>query len=262
MVKKALMIGINYPHSPAPLKGCLTDIERTARVLKEKYGYNPEHIVSLRDDAADPAKQPTRDNILKQLYAITHDTTPGLSEIWIHYSGHGSQVRDVSGDEKDGKDEVLVPSDYQTHGMILDDEIYNMVKDVACPTILIIDACHSGSMCDLEYGISVDVPRRQFLRFQNSTRSLANPNIVSISGCGDVQTSADAYNPELKLGVGAFTDAFLFVLDHYKYKGPLLFIYQETCRLLHSRRFTQLPVLSSSTPQLKYSFVPSQLVFA
>jgi hypothetical protein len=262
MVKKALMIGINYPNSPFPLKGCIHDIERTAHILTTKYGYRPEHIVSLRDDSPDSAKQPTRENILKQLYAITHDKTPGLSEIWIHYSGHGSQVRDTSGDEQDGKDEVLVPSDYLAKGMILDDEISNMVKDVACPTILIIDACHSGSMCDLTYGVSVDVPRRRFNRFQNSTRVLSNPHILSISGCGDTQTSADAYNPELKKGVGAFTDAFLYTLNHYQYKGSLMFIYQETCRLLYSRQFTQLPVLSSSGPQINYVFSPAQLVFS
>lgn len=36
-------------------------------------------------------------------------------------SGHGGQVKDRNGDEKDGYDEVIFPLDYQRAGYIVDD---------------------------------------------------------------------------------------------------------------------------------------------
>ncbi len=33
--------------------------------------------------------------------------------LFMHYSGHGGNMRDDNGDEKDGMDETLVPLDYQ-----------------------------------------------------------------------------------------------------------------------------------------------------
>ena len=46
-----------------------------------------------------------------------------VSEVWIHYSGHGSHIKDMDGDEEDGFDEVLVPLDYDKNGVISDDFI-------------------------------------------------------------------------------------------------------------------------------------------
>ena len=38
---------------------------------------------------------------------------------YLSYIGHGGQVKDRTGDEKDGMDETLVPVDYQTAGQII-----------------------------------------------------------------------------------------------------------------------------------------------
>lgn len=72
----------------------------------------------------------------------------------FHYSGHGSQQRDNDGDEVDGKDETLCPLDFETNGMIVDDEINDtIVKPIPRGAKLhaIIDACHSGTMLDLPF---------------------------------------------------------------------------------------------------------------
>ena len=51
-------------------------------------------------------------------------------------------------DEPDGMDEVLVPLDFRTQGIILDDDI-NRILVHALPAGVklhaIIDACHSGT---------------------------------------------------------------------------------------------------------------------
>ena len=46
----------------------------------------------------------------------------------MHYSGHGVSVQDHSGDESDGQDEALVPTDFATKGVIIDDELTLMVS--------------------------------------------------------------------------------------------------------------------------------------
>ena len=53
--------------------------------------------------------------------------------LWFSYSGHGSQQRATGNDESDGMNETLCPVDYETAGMISDDEINSiMVSRVGC----------------------------------------------------------------------------------------------------------------------------------
>lgn len=70
--------------------------------------------------------------------------------IILHFSGHGSQVKDDSGDEIDELDETLVPYDSRTPGVfdITDDEINGLIGQLAQKTnniTLIFDTCHSGT---------------------------------------------------------------------------------------------------------------------
>ena len=47
---------------------------------------------------------------------------PGDSLVF-HYSGHGGQKRDMTGEEVDGMNETLCPMDFQRVGEITDDEV-------------------------------------------------------------------------------------------------------------------------------------------
>jgi hypothetical protein len=88
---------------------------------------------------------------------------PGDSLVF-HYSGHGSQQRDYAGEEQDGYDETICPIDFETQGMIVDNEINDtIVKPLPYGVRLnaIIDACHSGTVLDLPYVC-------RFNRFENN----------------------------------------------------------------------------------------------
>ncbi len=65
----------------------------------------------------------------------------------FHYSGHGSQVADVSGDEIDKKDETICPHDFAEAGMIKDDDFRSMLRDLPEGVNLdvFLDSCHSGT---------------------------------------------------------------------------------------------------------------------
>lgn len=129
---------------------------------------------------------------------LVKDCQAGDSLVF-HFSGHGSQQLDVNGDEMDGFDETLCPSDYETNGVIVDDEINAiMVRPIDEGVTLhaIIDACHSGTALDLPYLCKMDGNGRFQWVDHGAASRLTNKNTrgglaISFSGCDDHQSSAD-----------------------------------------------------------------------
>tara|TARA_Y100000389_G_scaffold190034_1_gene214464 strand:- start:421 stop:1065 length:645 start_codon:yes stop_codon:yes gene_type:complete len=91
--------------------------------------------------------QRNRNLVLNSLKNLALYLNEPNSKAIIYYYGHGDQIRDRSGDEKDGKDEI-----WQTQG-ILDDEISKIFKDINNSSTLYLfsDSCSSGSMIDKKY---------------------------------------------------------------------------------------------------------------
>merc|ERR1712063_186934 len=75
--------------------------------------------------------------------------------LFFHYSGHGVQVKDTSGDEEeDGFDEAICPADFRASGVIVDDDLHEiMVKNLpeGVKLTALMDCCHSGTGMDLAY---------------------------------------------------------------------------------------------------------------
>ena len=63
--------------------------------------------------------EPTKRNIEDAFRRVTEYSKAG-DVVFIHYSGHGGRVRDLSGDEDDGYDETLIPVDFKRAGQIID----------------------------------------------------------------------------------------------------------------------------------------------
>jgi len=254
-IKRAILIGCNYTATPsAKLQGCIRDVLNVSYTLIDAYGYRPENITILRDDVK--TALPTRANILATLKSAM-SASANYSELWIHYSGHGTQVRDTNGDESgpggDGRDEVIVPSDFQKAGMITDDEIYAILNTSKCRTLVFFDSCNSGSACDLPY--SINYTKGSFVKSLSSRNTaMPNANIIMMSGCRDPQTSADAYNDFAKSAEGAFTMSFLGALRKNDHNADIMKIYGDVCSALIQNRFTQIPVLSSSAQTPAYQF--------
>ena len=55
---------------------------------------------------------PTKANMLASMRWLTHGAGP-QDELFLHYSGHGGQQKDEDGDEESGKDQTLIPCDFQ-----------------------------------------------------------------------------------------------------------------------------------------------------
>ena len=119
---------------------------------------NLNHSKSFAEEETDPYKRPTKRNIRMALYWLVQGCQPGDSLVF-HYSGHGSQQKNYTGDEVDGYDETLCPSDFESQGMIVDDEINaTIVRPLPQGVKLhaIVDACHSGTVLDLPFLCRMD----------------------------------------------------------------------------------------------------------
>ncbi|ODN73584.1 hypothetical protein L202_08084 [Cryptococcus amylolentus CBS 6039] len=147
-------IGINYIGTSAELSGCINDAHNIQKFITERYGYKLEDIVMLTDDTNDPRTIPNRENIIKGMKWLV-DGAQRDDALFLHYSGHGTQTEDLDGDEQDGDDEAICPLDYETEGLIIDDESDHELcvqpLPAGCHLTAIFDSCHSATVMDLPY---------------------------------------------------------------------------------------------------------------
>jgi hypothetical protein len=141
-VKRALLIGINKYKSVPKLQGSLNDIETMRQILITRWGFSDKQITMVTDEAA------TRAGMLAAFEQFVKDTGPN-DTVYVHYSGHGSQVEDLNGDEpEDHLDETLVPQDGRSGEVrdITDDELDAIFARMRAKTAMIVlDSCHSGT---------------------------------------------------------------------------------------------------------------------
>lgn len=235
--KRALLVGINYTGTPHELRGCINDVEHIKLELIRK-GYKKENIVILTDNTK---KKPTRENIIKELLCLILSKQTSL---FFHYSGHGSYEWDLDGDENDGKDECLIPLDYDKNGVIVDDELRGLLCCLRYNQSLfcLLDCCHSGTGMDLRYNLFQRYGTDYFTLLRDKKRVNTRGDCVMISGCLDHQTSADAYIDNKFQG--AMTSSFIKSTNNNNVKSYLDLI-KSMREYLEKNKYTQVPTLSS-----------------
>ena len=103
--RKCLLVACNYQGTSAALKGCGNDQQCMRHCLTTRFGFRDGEILALFDGQPDPRLWPTRANVLAAMRWLVADARAGDS-LFFHYSGHGAQTQDWSGDEADGYNEV------------------------------------------------------------------------------------------------------------------------------------------------------------
>lgn len=247
MVKRALLIGINYVKTPQiMLRGCINDVLTMQNMLIDAYDYSKSNIIVLRDDDFEKNENfhPTYENIIKNLKNVINESNKN-DEIWIHYSGHGTYIPDTNGDEKDKKDECLVPSDVYEKGIITDDLLFGILSKSTCKIYLTIDCCHSGTMFDLNYKFVLSGTR---VMRETNKKYLNNKNIYMYSGARDIEPAMDSVNYEQNLNMGAFTEALVKCLRYNHHNVQMLKLYYDINKYLETNGFTQRCVFTSSNP--------------
>jgi uncharacterized caspase-like protein len=140
-VSRALLIGINHYKAVPSLQGSINDIETMREILISRWNVPSTNIAMLTDEAA------TRAGVLAALNRLVASAGPNET-VYFHYSGHGSQVQDLNGDESDGLDETIVPQDGRSGDVpdIVDDELdVIFAKLRAKSAVIVLDSCHSGT---------------------------------------------------------------------------------------------------------------------
>lgn len=269
MAKRALLIGINkYQIAGADLRGCVNDVEDLSSTLIDCYGFKKSDIAVLTDGAA------TKKAIQAGIKALLRDSKKGDVAV-VHYSGHGSNVPDDDGDESDGRDEILCPTDLNWDDPLRDDWLRATLDSVKSGVNLtvIMDCCHSGTntraflppdapvrqrylpspwgIRNAETGRSL--PRKVSSELRRSPRSArkskdivkADLPEVLITGCRDTQTSADAFIN------GRYNGALTFALVNAMRKGKTALTYKQlhdfAAGVMKTKKFDQVPQLEGRT---------------
>ncbi|QDT16755.1 caspase family protein [Alienimonas californiensis] len=141
-VQKALLVGINQYRYLRDLEGCRNDVAHWKHLLTQRCGAAENKVQYLVDEAA------TRQNLVRWWTWLCR--VPEGSHAVFFFSGHGTQVTDRSGDERDRKDELYClhesdPSDARTY--LYDDELWRLTAQFPTHSRLtvIVDSCHSGT---------------------------------------------------------------------------------------------------------------------
>lgn len=230
--KKALLIGINYEKTSAQLNGCINDVSLIGNYLKTKQFLD---ICLLTDKTEN---KPTKNNILLELEKFL-STSEQDDILYFHYSGHGSYIKDLNGDETDGKDETIVSKDFLN---ITDDELINIIRNKLPKDrtlIAVFDSCHSGTILDLKYSFTETIEK---ISINESTKyEDLSPNLILLSGCRDSQYSMETLT---STGVnGLLTWAIYDTLTKVKDLTWKSF-YLSVRKLLRDIRAVQVPQLS------------------
>ncbi|KAH1106807.1 hypothetical protein J1N35_010575 [Gossypium stocksii] len=217
--KRAVVCGISYRYSRHELKGCINDAKCMRYLLVNKFKFPEDSILMLTEEEADPYRLPTKHNIRMALFWLVQGCQPGDS-LLFHYSGHGSRQRNYTGDEVDGYDETLCPLDFETQGMIVDDEINaTIVRPLPHGVRLhaIIDACHSGTVLDLPFLCRMNRAGQYVWEDHRPASGLwkgtSGGEVISFSGCDDDQTSADTSALSRITSTGAMTFCFIQAIE-------------------------------------------------
>jgi hypothetical protein len=134
--RRALCIGVDA-YRERPLTGCVADARAWERALQQA-GFS---VGRLHDGRA------TRSAIVDALGTLVSGAAAG-DVIVFQYSGHGTQLDDVNGDERDRLDEAFVPVDYHEGRFLLDDDLAEILTALPKGVVatLFMDCCHSGTL--------------------------------------------------------------------------------------------------------------------
>jgi hypothetical protein len=290
-IKKALLIGCNYPRTSYSLQGCINDVLNVREFLILR-GYTD---IELLCDDGSTTSLPTSTNIISKMTSTITNMKSG-DTYFIWYSGHGAQLKNKKADG--GYDECWCPPDTVRSGKYLrDDTLNGIIKKASNGTTIFIgsDSCHSGTVFDLRYmlqdssganknktlriaeevrgrnkiskqrqtteesrfivseeskriaitrkllrsGVVIPKAVSNMVVIQDSKFASTSSTVVTLSGCQDYSTSADAR--ENGENQGAMTWAFLKAFDETKSLSDNLFNIRYC---LKTARYTQVPQLA------------------
>ena len=223
----ALLFGINdYQGTGSDLRGCINDINDVETKLKREF---PRFVIRKFTDS-----QVTTTLMVKEIEEALAKTQKVL---YIHYSGHGTTI---------GTQEAL----YLYNGPLMDSvfcDLQNKTPDYL-HVIAKFDSCYSGGMDDRKnnprYIRSRYFPIPGMKAQRKAITHVGRADVqkwVIFSGCGESQTSADAFFSGRANGAFTFFDLRSFISSSTYTKE-----YNKLRTYLPDMDFDQIPELTGN----------------
>ncbi|XP_050261755.1 metacaspase-1-like isoform X2 [Quercus robur] len=205
--KRALLCGVTYKNKKYKLKGTVNDVKSMRNFLIDKYDY-PEECIRVLTEEEEENFSPTKKNIQESLKWLVEGSESGDSLVF-YFSGHGLRQPDFNDDERDGFDETICPVDFMQEGMILDNEINSTIVwplKEGVTLHAIVDACHSGTILDLEHVYNRERNEWEDNSAPSKARKSTSGGIaICLSACEDDKMAADTTAFTGKAMAGAMT---------------------------------------------------------
>ena len=166
----------------------------------------------------------------------TEETHPEntTNDLTIFYTGHGCSVRDKTGDESDGYDEVMLFDSGYVLDDVLADYLVRYAKGGEQRIVLLSDCCHSGSIWDI-----------QSILNKSKAGNKIPSHIVSISAAQDNQTAKQTKVDSKDQGIFTY-----FFWDIWQDKQDITFKDMEKQINPKIGKFTQLFTVATTTPSM------------
>ena len=253
--KQAICIGVNYENTDSELAGCINDAGDWSDLLtRRKF-----NVTQLTEEDA------TKENILSTLRRVI-TAADNRDSIIVTFSGHGTWVPDLDGDEPDARDEAICPVDVFKGNLITDDELYEVFNDRArgVKLVFISDSCHSGTVSrfaptEQEHQTKVRfLPPSKFLpkSLQSAflpsllSRAGASTNALLLAGCRDFEYSYDAwFGPRAN---GAFSRYLIDAFSELPKSGSYRDLFTLLRTRLPSQSYPQTPQLFGLKSQMRW----------
>jgi len=230
-----MMCCLDYKQTSNPLS-CTIDGKNMVRLL-DACQVPQENRVVMFDE------QCTVENVKAQLESMGQRVGEG-DHFVFYYSGHGTNLKDYSGDEVDGQDEAFcfVTPDGQVcfESCMSDDDFATALTSCfseGVKIIILTDCCHSGTIADFR------------------SEKWLGRKAVSITGCLDAQTSGDIGRG------GIFTHSMLLAIAEMQGEGQGQYsvgkLYNRTLRKDDEVFSSQQDICMMCAPDFK----PNQIVW-
>jgi hypothetical protein len=239
--RTALLFAINnYPGTVNDLNGCLNDQTDLANWINDNFS---EFVIKKFADS-----KVTCSTFVSEIKNAVKSLVSG-DFLVIHYSGHGTQVYDIHGDEKDSYDEAV----YLYDGPVIDDDINSALGAIpdGATVLLLFDSCFSGTVTRNPVRFGEPVKQNRFhpmpgmpIRKKVRTKLAKKGEMkwIVISGCGEEQTSADAYIS------GRYNGAFTYyLLKSLSIDKTYQECFDKLRTYLPSKDYDQAPTLEGKT---------------
>ena len=257
----ALIVGISdYANFGAEIGGDLPGAKNDALAYRDVFiaqkGFDPNNIHMLLD------REATKANIIKEFKEWLPSVVQPGDMVVFAFAGHGSQMWDTNGDEEDGLDETICPTDVikgDTRNDIPDDELNALLKGIPTDNVVVVlDNCHAGSGTravtpfarprSLDRVASTDVPKPTNATagqpVSNTTADATPATVLEIAAAQADEVAVDAEWPGEGGAPSTFNGAFTKSFVRNLWQSPAASyqeVFNQTVEDMKRERFAQRP---------------------